>query len=393
MQNDKLQHACFSPKERGEVNRKYRLSTALDIDDLLMECVPYAIRLANEKYKFDPPLTIYEVDHWGKLGTRADAIFEFFQDPEFFRTQPVIKGAKEFVRKLSKMTEVFVSTSVYPQFMSIRAQRIMEEFPEIPQDHIYMGSRKDKIDVDILFDDGMHNVSRSNAAYPILMRRPWNQDATGVLAVNTYDEFLKVVEVIADSYNPHARAVSDQPGIVVLVGPSGSGKTDIAKLLVKKSKSFEKLISYTTDATVGLQGGEWYHYISLEAFRQMQEKGEMFESTMYAGHCYGSRKQDVQDILSAGKHVLTVMDICGAMSLKTHFPNVTTIYIRQEKEKLLEAILMKNLSVKEKVNRLMALDAEVKNARICDYTVSVESYQQAAKEILQGLGMTGRKKK
>ena len=44
------------------MNRKFRLSVALDIDDLLMECVPYAIKLANEKYKFDPPLTIYEVD-------------------------------------------------------------------------------------------------------------------------------------------------------------------------------------------------------------------------------------------------------------------------------------------------------------------------------------------
>ena len=29
------------------MNRKFRLSTALDIDDLLMECIPYAIRLAN----------------------------------------------------------------------------------------------------------------------------------------------------------------------------------------------------------------------------------------------------------------------------------------------------------------------------------------------------------
>ena len=368
------------------MNRKFRLSTALDIDDLLMECVPYAIRLANEKYKFDPPLTIYEVDHWGELGTRADVIFEFFKDPEFFRTQPVIKGAREFVKKLSQMTEVFVSTSVYPEFMSIRAQRIMEEFPEIPPDHIYMGSRKDKIDVDILFDDGMHNVMRSNAAYPILMRRPWNQDATGVLAVNTYDEFLRLVEVIADSYNPHPEQRSGQePGIVVLVGPSGSGKTEIAKRLVKKSKAFKKLISYTTDATVGLQGGEWYHYISLESFRDMCEKGELFESTMYAGHCYGSRKKDVEDILAEGKHVLTVMDICGAMSLKTHFSNVTTIYIKRDKRTLLKDLLNKQLSVDEKVSRLIALESEVKNAAICDYTVPVENYDQAAKEIIAGL--------
>ncbi len=368
------------------MNRKFRLSTALDIDDVLMECVPYAIRLANEKYKFDPPLTIYEVDRWGELGTRADVIFEFFHDPDFFKNQPVIKGAREFVKKLSQLTEVFVSTSVYPEFMSIRAQRIMEEFPEIPQDHIYMGSRKDKIDVDILFDDGMHNVSRSNAAYPILMRRPWNQDATGVMAVNTYDEFLKLVEVISDSYSTQTRrTIQEQPEIVVLVGPSGSGKTDIAKRLMRRSRRFEKLISYTTDATVGLHGGEWYHYISLEAFRDMQEKGELFESTMYAGHCYGSRKQDVEQILAGGKNVLTVMDICGAMSLKTHFPNVTTVYIQRSKRELVASVLEKNLSNSEKVSRLLALDSETRNAQICDYVVSVETYDQAAKEILNGL--------
>lgn len=368
------------------MNRKFRLSTALDIDDVLMECVPYAIRLANEKYQFDPPLTIYEVDRWGELGTRADVIFEFFRDPEFFRTQPVIKGAKEFVRKLSQMTEVFVSTSVYPEFMSIRAQRIMQEFPEINQDHIYMGSRKDKIDVDILFDDGMHNVLRSNAGYPILLRRPWNQDATGVLAVNNYDEFLKLVETIADSYSTKApRFDKEQPGIVVLVGPSGSGKTQVAKRLMKRSKRFEKLISYTTDATVGLQGGEWYHYISLEAFHQMQEKGEIFESTMYAGHCYGSRKADVEKILTGGKHVLTVMDICGAMALKTHFPNVATVYMQRSKRELVAAVLQKQLSTEEKVSRLLALDAETQNAEICDYVVPVMDYDQAAKELLDGL--------
>ena len=368
------------------MNRKFRLSVALDIDDVLMECVPYAIRLANEKYQFDPPLTIYEVDRWGALGTRADVIFEFFHDPEFFRTQPVIKGAKALVKKLSKMAEVFVSTSVYPEYMGIRAQRIAEEFPEISPDHIYMGSRKDKIDVDILFDDGLHNVMRSNADYPILLRKPWNREATGVLAVNTYEEFLKLVEVISDSYSIKASARDkNEPGVVVLVGPSGSGKIDLAKQLAKKSKKFEKLISYTTDASVGLQGGEWYHYITVDAFRKMVEQGDIFESTTYAGHSYGSCKSDVQRILDSGKHVLTVMDICGAMSLKTHFPKVTTVYVQRDRRQLLTSLLEKPLSTEEKVNRLMALDSEMKNSDICDYTVVMDDASRAAKEIMKAL--------
>lgn len=370
------------------MNRKFRLSTALDIDDLLMECVPYAIRLANEKYHFSPPLSIYEVNRWGKLGTRADVIFEFFNDPEFFRTQPVIQGAKEFVRKLSQMTEVFVSTSVYPQFMSIRAQRIMEEFPEIPPDHIYMGSRKDKIDVDILFDDGAHNVFASNAAYPILMRRPWNREATGVLAVNTYDEFLKLVEVIANSYSVKAEPDAlTEPAVIVLVGPSGSGKNDIVRSLTAATDKVERLPSYTTVEQVDMFSMERYRYVSEQEFLEMYQQGELFEATNYANHYYGSRKADVEQILASGRHALTVMDICGAMSLKTNFSNVVTIYIKREKRDLLTAVLEKDIPVQEKVNRLLALESERKNAEVCDYVVEFESCEQAVEQILDKLGI------
>ncbi|MBO5479914.1 MAG: guanylate kinase [Clostridia bacterium] len=370
------------------MNGKFRLSTALDIDDLLMECTSYAIKLANEKYKFDPPLSIYEITSWGKQGTRSDAIFEFFKDPDFYRTQPVYKGAKEFVKKLSTMTEVFVSTAIPPEFMGIRAKRIMEEFPEIPPDHIYMGSRKDKINVDILFDDAMHNVLRSEAQYPILMRRPWNEAATGMLAVNTYDEFLKLVEVIADSYSLRPEKYSlSEPSVVVLVGPSGSGKSKIATRVLENTDRFEKLVCYTTKDPTAVSENEWYNYVSLETFRQMCESGEMFQSTMYAGHGYGSCKSDVEAILKKGKHVLTTMDICGAMSLKTNFRNVITIYIERDKKALLSNILRKNSSIDDKVNRIIAIDAEKKNAEICDYVVAFDTYENAVEQICRILGV------
>ena len=360
------------------MNRKYKLSTALDIDDLLMECTSYAIRLANEKHKFDPPMTLYEKDRWGKIGTRIDSIYPYFNDPEFYRTQPVYEGAKEFVRKLSRMTEVFVCTAVPPQFMGIRAQRIMEEFPEIPADHIYMGARKDNIHTDILFDDAMHNILNSSAKYPVLMRRPWNQEATGMLAVNHYDEFLKIVEIIAESYSasPTQRdpAKSD---IVVLVGPSSTGKSKLAARFLSENDNFLKLPSYTTKDPTALEENEWYNYVSVEDFRAMCSSGEMFQSTMYAGHGYGSKKADVERILDGGKRVLTTMDICGAMSLKTHFKNVTTIYIKREKRALMANIIRKNSTVEDKVNRLVSIVYVDKNAALCDYVISFDEYDEA----------------
>lgn len=369
------------------MSKRFKLSTALDIDDLLMECIPYAIKLANEKYKFDPPLTIYEVDHWGKLGTRADVIFEFFDDPDFYRNQPVIEGAREFVQKLSKMTEVFVSTSIPPKFMGIRAEKIMKEFPEILPENIYMGSRKDKINVDILFDDGMHNVFKSNAAYPILMRRPWNQNATGMLAVNTYDEFLKLVEVITKSYSYIPESFNEHPGIICLVGPSGSGKTKIASRLIKKTNKLVKLQSYTTKDPTSLKENDWYNYVTKEEFNNLLASGELFESTMYAGHGFGSKREDVEKILASGNHVLTTMDICGAMALKTNFENVITIYIKRDRKTLIESILKKNSTIEDKANRIIAIDSEKANAEICDYVINNYSYDEACEEILKILNL------
>ena len=113
----------------------------------------------------------------------------------------------------------------------------------------------------------------------------------------------------------------------------------------------------------------------------MCESGEMLQSTMYAGHGYGSRKEDVDRILACGKRVLTTMDICGAMSLKTQYENVTTIYVKRDKRSLMANILKKNSSVEDKINRLIALEYVDKNAELCDFVVSFEEYDDAFEQL------------
>lgn len=359
---------------------RFKMKLALDVDDVLLECIPYAIKLANEKYKFNPPLTIHEVNKWGILNTRADVIFEFYKDPEFFKSQPIIKGAHEFVKKLCKKTDVYIATSIYPEYMSIRAERILKEFPEIKPDHIFLGSSKNLIDVDILFDDGFHNVSKSKAGFPVLLRRPWNQEASGVLAVNNYDEFLNLLDVILKSYSKPETGFKT-PGILILNGPSGGSKNEIAKEILKLDSSFVKLKSYTTKPK---QDENDYCYISKEEFETMLDNGEFFESTMYGGYGFASKKSDVDEILKSGKNVLAIMDICGAMSLKTNYKNVSTVYIDKDKKSLLYDILKKDMSKQDMVNRIISIDDEKKNMDICDYLIKdIDSNEVAAKEILE----------
>ena len=233
-----------------------------------------------------------------------------------------------------------------------------------------------------MFDDAMLNILNSSAKYPVLMRRPWNQEATGMLAVNYYDEFLKIVEIIAESYSAgHDSEKSGASDIVVLVGPSGSGKSKIATSFLSERADFEKLVSYTTKDPTAVEENEWYNYISLDDFRTMCDSGEIMQSTMYAGHGYGSKKNDVERIINQGRRVMTTMDICGAMSLKTHFKNVTTIYIKRDKRALMNNILRKNSSIEDKVNRLVAIEYEDKNAALCDYVINFDSYDDAVAQL------------
>jgi guanylate kinase len=169
----------------------------------------------------------------------------------------------------------------------------------------------------------------------------------------------------------------------VLVGPSGSGKSKIARRVLQKTDRFEKLMSFTTNDPTAVETNEWYNYVTVDTFRSMCESGEMFQSTMYAGHGYGSRKADIEEILKRGKHVLTTMDISGAMSLKTHFKNVVTIYIKRDKKALMSNILNKNSSVEDKVNRLIGIESEKKNADICDFVIEFDSYDGAEEQLCE----------
>ena len=203
-----------------------------------------------------------------------------------------------------------------------------------------------------------------------------------MLAVNNYDEFLKIVEIIAESYcaNPGNCSPSESD-IIVLVGPSSTGKSKLAARFLDENPGFEKLPSYTTKDPTAIEESTWYNYVSLDEFRKMCDSGEMLQSTMYAGHGYGSKKADIEKILSGGKRVLTTMDICGAMSLKTQFKNVTTVYVKRDKRAIMANIIRKNSSVEDKVNRLCALEYIDKNAALCDYIISFDEYDDAFRQL------------
>lgn len=332
-----------------------KITIGVDWDDVLCDLNTRAIELANRDLGLD--LKLSDITSWENTG-KASVIKKYYADMELYERQYVTEEGKIFMERLQKEGEVFIITAVQPEFMGVRVSQIKKAFPDFPNENIIMGSQKHLVHFDITLDDANHNIFKSNSAFPVLFRKPWNQDATGVLSVNGYDDFLQLVHQIKLSMVESVHSL-EHPAIIALVGPSGSGKHQMMEQLLSYP-NFAHPISYTTNPG----NLKRHRYMMPEEF----DKAEFLESTRYGGYGYGTLKKDVTDLLAQGMSVVMPLDICGAITLKRQYPTLM-VYCKQSKDKLIENILLKDCGINEKKLRLLALEPERKHEALCDITV------------------------
>ena len=360
--------------------RKYRIRVGLDVDDTLYDCNAYALSIINERYPDEPDISIEELNFWGRSGRHADERIALYSDPDFVRNQPVFPGAKKFVRELSKMADVFFVTAVPAACMSARAQRLAEDFPEVPQENIIIGTRKDVISLDILLDDGAHNISSSKAAYPVLFRRPWNTHLSGLLSVNSYDDFLHLCRMVRSSFTEKAPDLS-HGGVICLVGPTGSLKGEIAQIL-SGMDGYKRPRTSTTRPRRENEGENVYRFISEEQFIGERDAGKFIETTVYSKYYFGTSESEISPIVEGGGCAVIPIDICGALTIKNLYKNrALLVFTDREKQDVLMEIIKRNLSDEDKVRRIMSLDFEYRNAELCDMGVNVADAESAAQII------------
>ncbi len=335
------------------------LTFGIDWDDVLAPLNDRAIEMANEEYGFSTPLTLEDITSWENMG-RAAVIKKYYNDPRLYDRQVVPEESKEFIRKLQTKGIVYIVTAAYPKFMTRRMEQIKEAFPDFPEENIIMGFQKSMVHVDIVLDDGPKNILKSNARFPVLMRKPWNRELTGLLAVNNFDEFFTLLDQIKSSMIED-RVEVRPPAIVALVGPSGSNKNLITKKLCSTGRFIVPTAYTTKPAADGI-----HIQISPEEF--IYKKDSFIETTMYAGYAYGTKWADISALMENDKYIVMPMDLSGAIAMKRHYPTVI-IFCKCSREKMIESILEKDMSNHEKMLRLISLENELKNSDLCDYIV------------------------
>jgi len=116
--------------------------------------------------------------------------------------------------------------------------------------------------------------------------------------------------------------------IFVVSAPSGAGKTTIVKSILKDIPELAFSISATTRRKrENERDGFDYHFISEDAFRKKIEENGFVEWEKFYDYYYGTPKGFIDDKINSGISVLLEVDVKGALSIKTIYPDAILIYI------------------------------------------------------------------
>ena len=179
----------------------------------------------------------------------------------------------------------------------------------------------------------------------------------------------------------------DSKRIVIISGPSGVGKsTVVAKVLEKSHVPITLSVSATTrKPRAGEIDGKNYVFLTHEEFESSRQKGDFLEykEVFSRGDWYGTLKSTVATGLSGGKWVLLEIDVEGAISVKTEYPDVLMIFLHPGSMATLEQRLRDRKSdSEESVQRRLEVAAkELAQSDQYDHVIENINVEDTAKQI------------
>jgi len=116
--------------------------------------------------------------------------------------------------------------------------------------------------------------------------------------------------------------------LFIVAAPSGAGKTTLVGRLMADDPKVVHSVSYTTrNPRPGEQDGQAYHFIGVQTFLAMRERGEFVEWAEVHGNFYGTSRLWLEERMRAGEDLLLEIDWQGAQQVRRQFPEVVGIFI------------------------------------------------------------------
>lgn len=169
--------------------------------------------------------------------------------------------------------------------------------------------------------------------------------------------------------------------LIVLSGPSGSGKNTVCDMAKEVMPNIWESVSMTSrKPRKGEVDGKDYYFVSEEEFEKNIEDGKMLEHAKFAGNYYGTPRESVQKQLDAGKDVLLVIEIQGALQIKEKIPQALFVFLLPPSMKELKRRLrMRKTETEEKLmERFETAYKEINELPKYNYVIVNDKADEAA---------------
>ena len=132
--------------------------------------------------------------------------------------------------------------------------------------------------------------------------------------------------------NSGMRSMTDNTSMIgtlfIFSAPSGAGKTSLVKGLLDSTGYIGVSVSHTTRAPrPGETDGKDYHFVPVEEFQQMVNRGAFLEHAQVFDNFYGTSQEWVESELAAGRDVILEIDWQGAEQVRRLMPDTISVFI------------------------------------------------------------------
>ena len=172
--------------------------------------------------------------------------------------------------------------------------------------------------------------------------------------------------------------------LFLVTAPSGAGKSSLVNALLKMEPDIKLSISHTTRAPrPGEENGREYHFVTVEEFEAMKDRGEFLESALVHGNYYGTSRVWIEEQMSIGNDVLLEIDWQGARQVRERFAGTVGIFILPPSIEALEWRLHHRGTDSEQTitRRLLGAGAEMAHAPEFEYVIINEDFDVALSQM------------
>lgn len=172
--------------------------------------------------------------------------------------------------------------------------------------------------------------------------------------------------------------------VFVVSAPSGAGKTSLVRALLEADPQVRLSVSYTTrPPRPGEVDGVHYHFVSVEQFMEMLNRGDFLESAQVYGNYYGTSQRWIEEQLAAGTDILLEIDWQGAAQIRRLMPKAVSIFILPPSLEALRARLQGRGQDTEEVieRRLAAAREDMSHVGEFDYVIINDDFSTASQDL------------